>query len=862
VSFQLEINGQSLLDPGPVLVQPGHRNRLTATSTDGTGHGLRLRMTAGDGRVMDLNATAEPGELAQVELGPMAVPAMYEFEHGVVYRRGYHLMVEAQVANDPVEPVQFEMYEGLSKDASATALYSGAARRVVFNDGYVPTAEEAQESSAPHPRRNKPEATSRWFPFGWGGISMAPPIELRLAAEVLIDRNNIRVRHCLRAHSPEIPPIGGKLVVSNESGQVIWSATSTTTTSHWAEIALPAEAWPEGDYRIELRPWMAGRDWDGPVVTYHRRSGDDDGVQISAFAPFSLNRDRSRAVQVIDNWSGQSLAQGWEVKSDHGRRVLVETGDQSARPQPLELPDLSGHYAVFGTATSAFLLRLSIDGVVREVVEAQEEEFGRTFITATDLSAARAELVPTGTTGEGISELHFVPVTAKSIQKFRKTVENPQVALRGVLDWHESCRLPLGNEPGQAVADYVDAEMHVGSRELGMQTIGWSLGRSTLEYPSKLPDGQGFPGIPLTRELLEQFPYLHKWQRLVEELDPLAHVLASPQHAGMRVMAWLSMNRHYGLATYDGALQSPWSRAHPELLQHTEDGNIDPTRVEFFFPEARKERVDILTEVAEYGPDGLIVGCCRQPPMAGYHPEVVQAYIDTGGEDPRTVDVDANPIAFAAWLRWRCEGLTQLLRELAKRLSDIEDRHGRHTPVAARISAGGLFWNMANGMDVVTWVQEGLVNELQVDPLDDHGPSGSQDLRPYVELGRKHGVPVLGGVSMFASRSLHGDFNPVVGIRRAIGVAESGVDGIEIYESENLTLATHHRWLVPLWGQPELARRWLDDSNLEAVYPISSFHAAGGHDNHWFYSPPPRLKRAIEALAACQDRTVSNPGVA
>ena len=111
---------------------------------------------------------------------------------------------------------------------------------------------------------------------------------------------------------------------------------------------------------------------------------------------------------------------------------------------------------------------------------------------------------------------------------------------------------------------------------------------------------------------------------------------------------------------------------------------------------------------------------------------------------------------------------------------------------------------------------------------------------------------------MFASRTLFGSFNPLVGIRRAIGLAESGIDGIEIYESENLTLATHHRWLVPLWGQPELAQRWLKDSNLEAVYPISSFHAAGGHDNHWFYSPPPRLKRAIQALNASQDRTVSN----
>jgi hypothetical protein len=783
---------------------------------------------------------------------------MYEFEHGVVYRRGYHLAVEAHVANDPAKSVQFEMYEGLSHDATAVALYSGTARRVVFNDGYMPTAEEAQGSPVPHPRQDKPEATSRWFPFGWGGISMAPPIELRLGAEVLLDKNNVQVRHRLRAHSPEIPPIGSTLVVSDDVGQTIWSATSTTTTGHWAEIALPAESWPNGNYQIELRPWIAGQDWDGPVLTYRRRAVADDRVQISAFAPFSLSRDGSRTTQVLDDWSKQELAQGWEIKSDHGQPALVETGDQSARLQSVRLPELSGHYAVFGTARSAFLLRLSSDGVVREVVETQEEEFGPAFITTADLSAATAELVPTGTTGEGISKLHFVPVTEISAKTFRETVENPPVALRGVLDWHESCRLSLGQQPGQAVADYVDSEVRVGSRELGMRTVGWSLGRSTLEYPSKLPDGQGFPGVPLTKELLEQFPYLHKWQRLVEELDPLAHVLASPQREGVRVLAWLSMNRHYGLATYDGALQSPWSRAHPELLQHTEDGQIDPTRVEFFFPEARKERVDILAEVAEYRPDGLIIGCCRQPPMAGYHPKIVQAYIDAGGEDPRTIDVGANPEAFVDWLRWRCEGLTQLLRELSKRLSDIENRHGWHTPVAARISAGGLFWNMANGMDVVTWVKEGLVNELQIDPLDDHGPSGSQDLRPYVELGRKHGVPVLGGVSMFASRTLFGSFNPLVGIRRAIGLAESGIDGIEIYESENLTLATHHRWLVPLWGQPELAQRWLKDSNLEAVYPISSFHAAGGHDNHWFYSPPPRLKRAIQALNASQDRTVSN----
>ena len=57
------------------------------------------------------------------------------------------------------------------------------------------------------------------------------------------------------------------------------------------------------------------------------------------------------------------------------------------------------------------------------------------------------------------------------------------------------------------------------------------------------------------------------------------------------------------------------------------------------------------------------------------------------------------------------------------------------------------------------------------------------------------------------------------------------------------------------WPDSRSDNKWLGTSNLEGVYPISSFHAAGGHDNHWFYSPPLRLELAIAALQARHEVT-------
>ena len=374
-----------------------------------------------------------------------------------------------------------------------------------------------------------------------------------------------------------------------------------------------------------------------------------------------------------------------------------------------------------------------------------------------------------------------------------------------------------------------------GQREVGMTSLSWAIGRSCLLYHSRLAQADLFPGAPLTDDILADYPHFAAWRRMVHDHDTFGYVLSRRHHHGLRIDAWLTMNRHYSPSSYGGVLTSSWARQHPEVKRypkHTDEPDV--SRVEFFFAEARRERVDILVEAAGLGPDGLTIGCCRQPPMAGYNPAMVAEYRRIAGVDPRTLDyTDGEP--FQRWLRWRCRGLTELLRELRR---ELRGQPGGGVPVAARVPCEGLFFNVAEGMDVERWVAEGLVDELQLDPLHDAFAHGSQDIRPYIELCREHGVRVLGGVNGSTGVLDIGGVagSPAAAMRRAIGLISAGVDGIEIYESEIFAAASHYRWLVPLWGNARLARRFLRESNLESVFPIDAANALGGSDNHWSYS--------------------------
>ncbi len=216
--------------------------------------------------------------------------------------------------------------------------------------------------------------------------------------------------------------------------------------------------------------------------------------------------------------------------------------------------------------------------------------------------------------------------------------------------------------------------------------------------------------------------------------------------------------------------------------------------------------------------------------------QCVAAYKEKTGVDPTAIDIDDGQ-PYLDWIQWRADFFTELLRELARRLERVEKKIGQKVPVTARVPGNGFLWNLAQGMDVHTWIAEGLIDELQLDPLECAAGRASHDVKPYLALCRAYGIPVFGGVNVTTGVNMgcgRDDYTPVAGLRRAIGLLRADMDGIELYEAEIMSRGCERRWLIPLLADPDRAENWLKESNLDAVFPVNARNAALGHDNHWF----------------------------
>lgn len=266
-------------------ITPGRSNSLTIRVRDGEVN-LPLTVTLiriqSDGRQQRSSArlTAESPR-ASLELGLFAVPPAFDFEAGIVYRRGTRFRVEIDSAGKPSQPA-FEFHQTIDTTNDSDMLAPGAPERVVHLGGLL-------KSSRP----------------------MDPPIELWLAPEVLSDPNDVRVCLKLRAarDNPKLLPedavttIAGRLRVTSEpDGNVLVQLPveiGQASSVHRLEVAH----WPEGQYRIELVLDVSGiADREGPVVVYRRVLVSDDTIQLSPLAPWAFERDPNRAEIRVDDF--------------------------------------------------------------------------------------------------------------------------------------------------------------------------------------------------------------------------------------------------------------------------------------------------------------------------------------------------------------------------------------------------------------------------------------------------------------------------------------------------------------------------------------------------------------------------------
>jgi hypothetical protein len=812
--FSLFINGQLCSrDNTEYAISPGEPNVLAIQASDKANIefplSLELTRVRPDGRsqteVVKLTAALQR---ASLDLGLFAVPAVFSYEAGAVYRTAcrYHLRVLEQNSGSPMEAWSF--YQTADAANSRDVLRLGDAERV---------------------------AHMGWQDFlNWK--PMDPPVLLYLDSQVLSHVDSVRVCYQLSRlrSSSKSKGINAQLRISHvQNGSVIWKK-KLFITEELRSARMNVADWKAGEYKIELLPSVpSSSDHDGPSIVYRRTVLDEQQVLLSPLAPWAMRRDLSRPVvllqdfrQAVGQWSkGLPKDGGWDYV-DHGKKVsLVNTSGDWQRPPVMLQPGLKGWYALFATTHNEHCY-----------IQAGKNSFprglgkGRCFVTAMDMTEQEVSIYPSIVPGSGLAELQWIPVTEESARAVMAATSNPPVALSGIADWGDYlCPPPIPHSAGGRLAlDQYDALMK-GHAELGLKTVAWAIGRSVIEYYSNLPNTTRFPGAPLEKitDPDERAVYAGLLG-IINKADPLAEVLRIRSSYGVHIHPWLAMNRHYGTFMDEGIHTSAWFVNHPQYHRwHKNAYGPCDSEVEYYFPEVRKERADIFCEVAERQPDGVVVGACRQIPMASYHPLMVAEFKKLYGIDPLKID-GHNEKEYEQWIRWRAQFFTMMLRELKERLAPIRAKTGLPIPVIIRVPSKGLFINLAQGLDVETWCKEHLVDRIHLDPLEDVSGLGSHDVRPYVDLGRRYHVEMYGCVNGNTY------WNYAVQYKRALGLLQAGVDGIELYESNNQCILSQERWTVPMFGNAQELSRFLQNSNIEACFPVWSRNAAAGHDNHSF----------------------------
>lgn len=391
----------------------------------------------------------------------------------------------------------------------------------------------------------------------------------------------------------------------------------------------------------------------------------------------------------------------------------------------------------------------------------------------------------------------------------------------------------IGHFPGRWPTGRDTEECLEAHLACNIRHVAWDLGRSVLTYHSDLP---GATCAGFMEEAPDAGAQRRAVNRIYRERCQLRAALTCAREREAVIYGRLCMNRHYHPGTRH---RSRFADLHPTYLEVGRDGAVDVTRLSYGVPEYRQERVEILLEAASLGCAGLCLDFCRQPPHAAYHPSLLNPYRRETGVDPRALTLSADREAFLDWCRRRAEGVTQMLRELKQALDPLRARYDRAIAVQVRIPNDGPEGNLVAGMDVNTWCEEGLVDEIALSELHWLREYRDWDDRPYIELGRAHGIPVFSGNNCLPMQALgwSGEcnprgVNPLQAARRALAALDAGAAGVCVYQSDTGVQWEGMDEALACFADPERLRALVADPDSRARWPVTPENEDFGIDNH------------------------------
>ena len=261
------------------------------------------------------------------------------------------------------------------------------------------------------------------------------------------------------------------------------------------------------------------------------------------------------------------------------------------------------------------------------------------------------------------------------------------------------------------------------------------------------------------------------WATWVESLaargiNPLVTALEYAHQMGLQFYIYQRMGAWQ--FPFPGDEVGDFMAEHPELRCLTRDG-VPVGRLSYAYPEVRQHQIDLLAEVAAYGVDGVDLNFMRGPVFVFYEEPLVSGFKKEFGEDPRKIDEWDE-----RWLKYRLWPMTEFVRDLRKELDSVGEKLGKRVAISA-VTLPTPLGNLYYGLDVETWVREGLVDRLV--------PWGNVRGMPPVDLDYYKGLTQGTSTTFWPFVRTHGGLGDYANCwRDALRFFDAGAAGLALWD--------------------------------------------------------------------------------
>jgi hypothetical protein len=400
--------------------------------------------------------------------------------------------------------------------------------------------------------------------------------------------------------------------------------------------------------------------------------------------------------------------------------TLVYAGPSTQAPE-LTLPlGLRGWHTIYvglwgGYEVKPFAVKLKLTGarcfqtIYKEInsVEALEEAFyTHVDLSGRDLVIAQSTHVPANSAG--IAYVRCEPLSQNQIEEILR--DRRQRATKRILAYNDGEGM-LRHFPTSKEDIWENIEPLA---ESDYAALYWGIVGEHVGHPTKVARAYGEGIEEFSSEGLRR-QHASLQLLLSKGINPLVAAMEYAQSIGLKFHLYQRMGAFAAFPPFDEVFGSRYYQEHPEFRCRTADGRT-VMRLSMAYAEVRAYMIAILREAAEFGLDGINLNFKRGAPFVVYEEPIISEFKREYGHDPRELDEWDQE-----WLRFRSRFITRFMRELRLTLDQVGKRLGKRLELSATTHPSPqeclLF-----GVDLATWIKEGLVDRLMPMGFSHGGP--------------------------------------------------------------------------------------------------------------------------------------------